>query len=180
MTIVRTYALAMELPEGKRAGYYAQIVKALAQKAPVFDRDKELLIFAELEQRQAAEPIMEQYAVPAELLDLLLLPEAARLRPSFSDYGFTSLLQRHYVYADTVSAFRLRALTDATDTSPAATSRPPDPVSAAAQLEEHVLADWLEANGERCFAIERQHDVLAARIAMAYGCTVDWLVEPYE
>lgn len=73
------FGLAMDLPEDKRAGYYAQIVKALAGKASLFDRDKELLIFSTPQEREQAKPIMNQYSVPCEEFDLLLLPSTVRM-----------------------------------------------------------------------------------------------------
>ncbi|MED4601130.1 hypothetical protein P9314_10490 [Paenibacillus validus] len=183
MDFMLKYALAMHMPEGKRAGYYAQIVKALAERTSLFDRDKELLIFSSPEERSAAEPVMTQYAVPAEPIDLLLLPASLQARPTFTDFGFVSRLeQQPYLYADMAALFQL--------THAPAASRSYEPASAAAQLDEHVLADWPAAfdpdgkdgagddYGRTIFAIEAQHDRLVEAIAEAYGCAVQWRYRP--
>lgn len=179
MEFMLKYALAMDIPEGKRAGYYAQIVKALAERTALFDRDKELLIFSTPEEREAAGPVMTQYAVLAEPIDLLLLPACFQARPAFTDFGFVSRLeQQPYLYAGTVALFQLVPAPSA--------ARSFEPGSAAEQLDEHLLADWpavsgsegADGRGRLTFAIEAQHDRLAEGIAAAYGCAVQWLYKP--
>lgn len=172
MDLHMKYGLAMDLPEDKRAGYYAQIVKALAGKANLFDRDKELLIFSAVQERSDAKPIMSQYSIPYEELDLLLLPAAVRTRPTFGDYGLISRLENAYVYADMASVGKL------TKPEKASSDRSYEPEQAAAQLEEHVLADWTSSSlspGESFYVLERQHVELAEGIARAYGCSIEWI-----
>ena len=55
--------LLMDLPDNKVPGFYAQIVKALAGKVQLFDRDKEMLIVSDEEQKLAALAIMAHYKV---------------------------------------------------------------------------------------------------------------------
>ncbi|TVY09620.1 hypothetical protein [Paenibacillus cremeus] len=164
----RKFALAMDLPEGKRAGYYAQIVKALAGKAALYDREKELLIFATEEERSEAEPIMEQYAIPWEPMDLLQLPAPVQTYRTFDDFGFISRLDNVYVYADLISVFQL-----APDQ---ALGRQAEPQGALAQLDEHLVALCPTGSGaaDALCAIETQHRELADGIARAYGCHVHW------
>ncbi|SDC73332.1 hypothetical protein SAMN02799630_01327 [Paenibacillus sp. UNCCL117] len=172
-----TYALDLSLPGGKRPGYYAQIIKALAERTTVSDRDKELLVFASAGDREAALPVMAQYAVPTEELDLLLLPNSFRPRPAFTDYGFRSRLERAYLYAATAVLFQLQPAAGSDD-SAAGAARSPEPRLAAAQLEEHLLGDWKAPDEGTCFAMGAEHDELAVGIARAYGCTVHWLYRP--
>ncbi|WP_235941408.1 hypothetical protein [Paenibacillus puerhi] len=167
-----TYALDMALPGGKRPGYYAQIIKALAERATVFDRDKELFIFLSASDRESALPVMSQYNVPAEPIDLLLLPESFTPRPTFTDFGFVSRMERFYLYADTAVLFRLFPA------SPSSQGSFSNPVSAALQLEEHLLGHWVGAEGQTAYAMESQHDELAVGIARAYGCSLEWLYKP--
>ncbi|ALS21348.1 MULTISPECIES: hypothetical protein [Paenibacillus] len=166
------FGLAMDLPEDKRAGYYAQIVKALAGKASLFDRDKELLIFSTPQEREQAKPIMNQYSVPCEEFDLLLLPSTVRMSPSFEDYGFITRLENAYLYADMAVVCKLNKPEEPS-------SRAYEPEQAAAQLEEHLLAYWSsDDDGAAVYTLEKQHAELAEGIARAYGCSVEWICGP--
>ncbi|CAG7620435.1 hypothetical protein PAECIP111802_00667 [Paenibacillus allorhizosphaerae] len=169
MDYIRKWALAMDLPEGKRAGYYAQIVKALAGKASLFDREKELLIFSSEAERNEAVPVMEQYAIPWEEMPLLLLPAPVTLYRTFSDFGFTSRLENVYVYADLVSLFYLEGAAAMSESF-----RSAEPDAALAQLEEHLLAASQADADQVLYAIETQNQPLAERIAKAYGSSVRW------
>ncbi|WP_019533041.1 hypothetical protein [Paenibacillus ginsengihumi] len=170
----RKYGLLMNMPEGKRAGYYAQIVKALASQAPPFDRDKELLVFSSPEERSAACRVMEQYGIPYEEMPLWLLPETAKLAPCFDDYGFVSRLERAYVYAELVSLFLLKAAEPGGGSAGCS-----DASSALLQLEEHMIAKFSPAGGDPLYiaggAIETQHRELAEGIGKAYGCSIEWI-----
>ncbi|KPV61187.1 hypothetical protein QJ48_01270 [Paenibacillus sp. A3] len=171
---VLKYAAALELPEDKRAGYYAQIVKALAGKTALFDRDKELMIFSSPEELERLKPILEQYAIPSEELSVLLLPAPVTTYPAFGDYGFVSRLENVYLYAELVAVFRLRAAADKNDPL----GRAFEPQQAEAQLEEHLLAAWPETGGGSAFAIEAQLAELAEGIARAYCGVVEWIYSP--
>ncbi|MFB0845544.1 hypothetical protein [Paenibacillus oleatilyticus] len=173
---VLKYAAALDLPEDKRAGYYAQIVKALAEKTALFDRDKELMIFSSPEELGQLMPILEQYAVPFEELNVLLLPAPVTTYPAFGDYGFVSRLENVYLYAELVAVFRLRTAPDTNG----ALGRAFEPQQAEAQLEEHLLAAWPEPGGGTAFAIEAQLVELAEGIARAYGGAVEWIYSPEE
>ncbi|MDQ1912966.1 hypothetical protein RAC89_21460 [Paenibacillus sp. GD4] len=160
------YALLMDIPEGKRAGYYAQIIKALADRAPVFDRDKEMLIFSSAAEREAAHGIMQQYSVPFEEMELLLLPAPVQAAPTLDDFGFTSRMENVYVYAHLALAGQLASMES---------GRSSEPLLAMEQLREHLLAFGSLEDGASYFVIEEQHRELAERIAAAYGCRVNWL-----
>lgn len=171
---VLKYAAALNMPEDKRAGYYAQIVKALAGKTTLFDRDKELMIFSSPEERDRLKPILEQYAIPSDELSVLLLPAPVTTYPTFGDYGFVSRLENVYLYAELVAVFRLRAAADTNGPL----GRAFEPQQAEAQLEEHLLAAWPEPGGGSAFAIEAQLAELAEGIASAYGGVVEWIYSP--
>lgn len=166
------FGLAMDMPEDKRPGYYAQIVKALAGKASLFDRDKELLIFSTSQEREQAKPIMSQYSIPFEELDLLLLPSAVRISPSFDDYGFITRLENAYLYADMAVVCKLKR-------PEVPSGRAYEPEQAAAQLEEHLLGYWnSNDNSGTVYTLEKQHAELAEGIAHAYGCSLEWIYRP--
>ncbi|WP_259619531.1 hypothetical protein [Paenibacillus doosanensis] len=161
MEPIRTFGLDMDLPEGRRPGIDTQIIAELAESSPPIDRDKELLIFGSRRQQEEARAVMERHGVACENFDLLLFPDGAELRPSFTDYGFTSSQGgRIYAYADAVFLYTLR-------------SRGPqaEPSQALLQMEEHLLASF-EQNGEMCCAADIQSDELMERIARAYGCEI--------
>ncbi len=63
----------MDLPEGKIPGFYAQIVKALAGKVDLFDRDKEMLIVSNEEQQLAALDVMAHFNIETTMMQLRLL-----------------------------------------------------------------------------------------------------------
>ncbi|GAA4858043.1 hypothetical protein GCM10023310_41510 [Paenibacillus vulneris] len=163
MKPIRKYGLSMELPEGKLPGFYAQIIKALAEKSPPFDRDKELLIFSTPGDREHAYGIMKQYKIPFDELDLLLLPEPASPEPAFTDYGFVSRSGHAYVYQDNVCLFTLEA------EDPLA-----EPAPARQQMEEHLLA-VCEDGKNTLFITDCQSDELMSGIARAYRCTVNFI-----
>ncbi|MEC0210631.1 hypothetical protein P4H70_16970 [Paenibacillus ehimensis] len=171
---VLKYAAALDMPDTRRAGYYAQIVKALAGKTALFDRDKELMIFSSREELEQLRPILEQYAIPSEELNVLLLPTPVTTYPAFGDYGFVSRLENVYLYADLVAVFRLRAAADTNGPL----GRAFEPRQAEAQLEEHLLAAWPEPGGGSAFVIEAQLAELAEGIARAYGGVAEWIYCP--
>ncbi|AEI42624.1 hypothetical protein [Paenibacillus mucilaginosus] len=172
MPMTPVYALHMELPEDKRAGYYAQIVKGLAGRTRLLDREKETLIFASADDRDAAVPVMEQYKVPCEFENLLRLPSPLRLYPEFSDYGFLSRLEQAYLPAELAAVFRLAP--------EPGTGRPAEPRQAELQLREHLLADWPDEGEEKTYAVQAHQAELAEGIARAYGCRAVWLHRPEE
>jgi hypothetical protein len=156
-------ALMLDMPEGKLPGFYAQIVKGLAQRVSLFDRDKELLVLNTTQDRDAVLELLEHYRIPSEEMQLLLLPSESDLYPSFSDYGFTSRAERHYLYGHLVSTFRFSAVQTAQS----------DPENALLQIEEHLIARFVKDNVPS-YAVDLQFNELMERIAIAYGCTIEF------
>jgi hypothetical protein len=156
-------ALLMDLPDGKVPGFYAQIIKALANKVMLFDRDKEMLIVSSEEERQSALEVMEHYKVGVEPMELLLLPEDARLTDAFSDYGFISRSEHIYLYHKLVNCFHLfeKELGSERD-------------QALQQLEEHLIAEF-NHQGEHVYAVDKQFEELAQGIAKAYRCELQMI-----
>jgi hypothetical protein len=185
--------LSMTLPEGKQPGFYSQIVKTLAARVKLFDRDKDMLVVSVEDEREAVLDVMRHFRVETEQLELLLLPASAATSPLFADYGFVTRLDNRYLYRDLVALFTLH---------PIAADAEPD--LALQQLDEYVIAvlpagehadSGADAsavargdtgngagvdvdvdaviNAGTVYAIDRQHDELAVRIAAAYRCRVD-------
>lgn len=156
--------LLMELPEGKLPGFYAQVIKGIADCVRLFDRDKELLVLERPEDREAVLKVLAKYKIPSEDMPLILLPEEAKLYRSFTDYGFTTRSGRSFLYAGLIALFRLEA------GGPHA-----EPAQAKLQAEEHLAAEF-ETVGGLVLAADRQLAELMEGIARAYGCTA----KPWE
>jgi hypothetical protein len=153
--------LMMDLPDGKLPGFYAQIVKALAGKVELFDRDKEMLIVSNETQKLAALEVMAHYNIETNLMELRLLPDDAELTDLFSDYGFTSRAEHNYLYDKLVVPFRFTLDSPGEDVD-----------QAALQIEEHLLA--LYKNQERdVYVVDRQYEELMQGIAKAYRCRIE-------
>jgi hypothetical protein len=159
----RKYGLDMRLPPGKLPGYYAQIVKGIAERASLFDRHKELLIFDVPDALPAILDFLQHYKVEAEACDLLLLPSHGVIRGDrFDDFGIETREGNVFLDMSYVSGFLLKK------------TRPDgEPAPALMQLEEHRIADVTE-NGQTWHFVESQLTELAERVARAYGCAVEW------
>ncbi|MBD0379154.1 hypothetical protein [Paenibacillus sedimenti] len=156
--------LLMDLPDDKVPGFYAQIVKALAGKVQLFDRDKEMLIVSDEDQRQAALEIMAHYKIETEIMPLRLLPEEAELTDLFSDYGFISRADHPFFYEKLIRTFRIVKTSDQAEVE-----------QALLQMEEHLLARYTE-KGQNIFVVDRQLEELMHGIAKAYKCQIEVLV----
>ncbi|UJF35114.1 hypothetical protein [Paenibacillus hexagrammi] len=157
-------ALLMDLPEGKLPGFYAQIVKALAGKTQLFDRDKEMLIVSTIEEERSVLSVMEQYNVKTERMELLYLPDHAELTDQFEDYGFISRSEHPYLYKKLAQLVRIEAISPQSERK-----------LALLQLDEHLLACYEEGQTE-IFAFDRQLQELVAGIAKAYKCEAQFLL----
>ncbi|MDD9270007.1 hypothetical protein ACFPES_23400 [Paenibacillus sp. GCM10023248] len=155
--------LLMDIPEGKLPGFYAQIVKALAGKVDLFDRDKEMLIVSSEEQHTALLDVMAKFNIPTDRMELVLLPENAELTDLFGDYGFTSRSEHHYLYDKIVASFRFTE-----------DSKQDDVDMASLQMEEHLLAIYKDG-GQDIYVVDRQLEELMQGIAKAYRVRIEFL-----
>lgn len=154
--------LMMDLPEGKIPGFYAQVVKALAGKVQLFDRDKEMLIVSNEEQQRAALEVTDHFHIETSIMELRLLDESAELTDLFSDYGFTSRAEHNYLYDKIVIPFRFTA-----------NSSPVDVDQAALQVEEHLIAQYKDAEHRDVYIVDRQFEELMQGIAKAYRVSIE-------
>jgi hypothetical protein len=153
----------MRLPDGKLPGFYSQIVKGIADRAELFDRHKELLIFRSREELPAVLDLLAHYKVESDLLDLLLLPEnGIRRGPRYEDYIVETNQENRYAVLSEVRFFELTAERPEAETAPAL-----------AQLEEELIVR-LEPPGIRLLAVDAQSEEWAERVAEAYRCGVRW------
>lgn len=167
MKLKQMYGLDMQLPVGKLPGFYAQIIKGIAQDAPLFDRCKELLIFDSEDHIPAAVKVLEQYRVPSDRCNLLLIPsDGIEQDDLFDDYVIITLNENTFVDLALVALFAIHA------TKPDA-----EPAPALLQLKEHLVGHIgpNEVTNETFHIIDRQLTELADRIAKAYNCELQWL-----
>jgi hypothetical protein len=158
---MRKIGLMLDMPVGKLPGFYAQIVKGLAQRVTLFDRDKELLVLNHSQDLEAVLELLLHYHIPSEEMQLLLLPAESDLYSPFTDYGFTSRAERNYLYEHLVSIFYMTE-----SISPLS-----EPKNALIQMEEHLIVSFKDDN-VIYYAIDRQFNELIERIAIAYQCSV--------
>ncbi len=154
-------AVMMDLPMDKLPGFYAQIVKALANKTQLFDRDKELLIVNNEDEAAAVKEVLDRFHIKHEDLELTLLPESSKLFPTADDFGFQSRSGLFYLYTNMVSFFHF--------TSNLLTGE-----EAYLQMEEHLLASYDDMD-VTWYVVERQFEELIHGIAKAYRCEVKFV-----
>lgn len=155
--------LLMDVPDGKLVEFYAQIEKALAGKANLFDQDNEMLIVSTEAEKSTVIEVMAGLNVNTDQMDLLLLPPDAELTDLFSDYGFTSESEHNYLYEKLVVSFRFTEGSKLADID-----------QASLQIEEHLLA--LYKHHERdIYVVDRQLEELMHGIAKAYRCRIEVL-----
>ncbi|NOV03440.1 hypothetical protein [Paenibacillus planticolens] len=155
--------LLMDVPEGRLLSFYAEIEKALAGKAEIFDRDNEMLIVSNEAQKFAVLEVMAQHNVDTDQMALGLLPEDAELTDLFSDYGFTSEGEHNYLYEKLIVPFRFTE-----------DSKEADVDQASLQIEEHLLALYKDDQRD-IYVVDRQLEELMHGIAKAYRCRIEIL-----
>jgi hypothetical protein len=163
MNIERKYGLDIHLPDGKIPGFYAQIVKGIADRATLFDRYKELLIFDSEDHLPPVIMLLDHYKVAAERCELLLIPsEGLEQGALYEDYAIVTRNENIFVDLSLVALFSIH------------TAKPDaEPAPALLQLHEHLIGSLLK-NNLAIHLLDRQLMELAERISKAYGCFVEW------
>jgi hypothetical protein len=163
MSLKKMFGVEMNLPDGKLPGFYAQIVKGIAERAPLYDRYKELLIFDSVDPLPAVLQLLDHYRVPSEQCDLLFIPtEGFGQGDLYEDYAIITRNENLFIDLALTALFFLDA------SKPGA-----EPAPALEQLKEHLIGQWMN-DGVTLYLMDRQLAELAERIALAYGCKVVW------
>jgi len=161
--MIRKLAVEMHLPDGKLPGYYAQIVKGIADRVELFDRRKELLVLDSEDDLPPVEELLGRYKAGFETLELLLLPEDGLRRESlYEDAVIETINGRSYTVWPDVAYFRLTAEGPEAEAAPALL-----------QLQENMVVTVRE-NEWVWHGVERKEDEWVERVAKAYGCGVVW------
>jgi hypothetical protein len=161
---MRKIGISMQLPDGKLPGFYAQIVKGLAEKVQLFDRDKELIILNNEAERDAALKLLAHYRVGSEELELVLLPPESEVSGLFEDYGFVSRMENRYLYS-VRAAFFMFTNNDAPDA---------EPEQALLQMDEFLVARYPGETGT-VYVTDKDSKELMGKIGAAYSCSVRFL-----
>ncbi|NDI33687.1 hypothetical protein [Chengkuizengella sediminis] len=156
------HAVIMDLPEGKIPGYYAQVVKSLANKTNLFDRDKEVLIVNSKNELESVIEVMNHFKINFETCTLFLLPEDAKLTTYFSDFGFTSKFGNTYLYENLTSIFYFTQVQESNTSQ------------AIHQIEEHKLAEY-SLDMVTYYAVEKHLEELVEGISKAYHCEIKFI-----
>jgi hypothetical protein len=158
---MRKFAVIMQLPEGKLPGYYAQVIKALATKAHVYDRKKEILVIEKMNELSPIEQIMDQYNILYEVVPVLHIPNSAILTAHYEDFGFTTLSGNTFLFELSLIIFTLHHTQEDSD----------DYTMAISQLDEHIVASFNLENITYYIAEKHLQDCFYG-IAKAYQCMI--------
>lgn len=161
----RKYGIDMNLPATKLTEYSTRIGDEIGERAALFDRHDELLVFDSPESRTIAEELLDRRGIDHERVELVRLPEGgAKPGPLFEDYAIVARSGNVFLDLAQVALFSLREKKPDGETAPAFL-----------QLHEHLIVDIAFGQAVAAFAIDRQWTELADRIAGAYGCEAEWL-----
>ncbi|MBW7473670.1 hypothetical protein K0T92_02795 [Paenibacillus oenotherae] len=154
------HSIELHLPEDKLPGYYAQIIKGIADTVTIVDRDKTVLFVQSAADADAVEAFVQRYRVDCERALWIALEDSSwelndRL---FTDYGLHTRLGNHYLDLGLVALVALSASGAHSELE-----------SALLQTEEHAIARAQE-NGQQLIAIDRHQIELIEGIARAYQC----------
>lgn len=155
------YSVELHLPDDKLPGYYAQIVKGIADTVTLVDRDKTLLFVKSAADADAVETFVERYRVECDRGIWLQLDDAWRLNDRlFTDYGLQTRFGNHYI--DLVLAAIVAISAEGPES---------DLPSALLQAEEHAIAAaQSQEDGHQLLAVDRHQIELIQGIARAYKC----------
>ncbi|SEN10927.1 hypothetical protein [Paenibacillus sp. OV219] len=166
------YSVEMQLPEDKQPGYYAQIVKGIADIVTLIDRDKTMLFVQTSEDGDAFIAFTAKYKVQCECGTWLLLDDPGwRSNPLlFTDYGIVTRSDNHFLDLQLAAVVSLYA--------PAASAHEgtSELTAALEQASEHALAELPSEDGRWLIAVDRHHIPLMEGIARAYHCRAELIL----
>ncbi|MFC5651705.1 hypothetical protein ACFPYJ_21820 [Paenibacillus solisilvae] len=157
-------SVELNLPEDKLPGYYAQIIKGIADIATLVDRHKTLLFVSGSSDADAIEAFVERYKVPSERGMWLQLDEKWLINDrTFTDYGVLTRQGNHFLDMALTAIVALDGVEPESELT-----------QALQQTEEHTLASS-NANGRQLLAVDRHQVELIEGIARAYHCRAERL-----
>ena len=158
------FSIELHLPDDKLPGYYAQIIKGIADIVTLVDRHKTLLFVGLMSDADAIETFVARYKVHCERGIWLQLDETWWIdNRTFTDYGVITRQGNRFLDA----ALTILIAIDGIDPDSELTQ-------AMQQAEEHMLASS-HANGRQLLAVDRHQAELIEGIARAYHCRAERL-----
>ncbi|USG67528.1 hypothetical protein NDK47_09740 [Brevibacillus ruminantium] len=159
----RMFGIEMHVPSGKLPGFYAQVIHKIGDHVNVFDRDEQLLIVDNEQERDKLAQLLEQASMLGEEFALWLLPASASI-DHLEDIGFESQAGHVYLYTDRVTAFSL-------DLS---SGQQQDRWAALEQMKESTFG-LIPGEAGDLYLTDPEQELLIEGIARAYQVSVNWL-----
>lgn len=160
------YGIEMQVHAGKLPGFYAQVIHKIGDHVNVFDRDGQLFIVEDENDRDSLAAILAKSSMLGETFPLLLLPPSAHVT-NLEDAGFVSQNDHVYLYADRVALFRVAEENTADER---------DCWAAQEQWKEHLKGEIPATDTKPAIFIIDSHLIdLVEGIGRAYSVTLTWL-----
>lgn len=152
------YGLEIQCTDDKPQ-YFQNLLLQMKQIASIFDVDDNLLIANTAMEAKVVKNMLADRCILEEtyVLSLLENPIASSL---FTDYGFITEKNNHFLYQDMVSIFRIES------------GKQEDINMFLIQLEESIIA--MEEQYKKSYIIDKEHKEYIIKVAKAYDIEVSF------
>lgn len=152
------YGLEIQCTDDKPQ-YFQNLLLQMKQIASIFDVDDNLLIANTAMEAKVVKNMLADRCILEEtyVLSLLENPIASSL---FTDYGFITKKNNHFLYQDMVSIFRIES------------GKQEDINMFLIQLEESIIA--MEEQYKKSYIIDKEHKEYIIKVAKAYDIEVSF------
>lgn len=137
--------------------YFQNLLLQLKQIASIFDSDDSMLITDSAMEAKVVKNMLMDRSILEETYSLSLIenPVASSL---FTDYGFVSEKNNHYLYQDMISIFRIES------------GKQADIDMFLIQMEESIIA--IEEQYKKSYIIDKENKEFMVKVARAYDIEV--------
>ncbi len=137
--------------------YFQNLLLQLKQIASIFDSDDSMLITDSAMEAKVVKNMLVDRSILEETYSLSLIenPVASSL---FTDYGFVSEKNNHYLYQDMISIFRIES------------GKQADIDMFLIQMEESIIA--IEEQYNKSYIIDKENKEFMVKVARAYDIEV--------
>lgn len=153
------FGIELSVEEGKKPGFYAQLIKEMAGKVNIQDRDGALYIVKTKEEAETLKSLYINKKAFEEEYELILL-NAPELTDAWNDYGFASDTEKLYLYKDMIASYSFSG------------GLKENREMALLQMEEHLIGR--ETGESAIYFVDRSHIELIRGIARAYNVEVSF------
>ncbi|MCM3617805.1 hypothetical protein M3936_09465 [Sutcliffiella horikoshii] len=154
----RMYGLEIKCADDKPQ-YFQNLLLQLKQISSIFDVDDNLLITDTAMEAKVIKNMLADRCILEETYTLSLLenPIASSL---FSDYGFVTERNNHYLYQDMVSIYQIES------------GKAEDITMFITQMDESIIA--LEEQYKKSYIIDKENKEYVVKVAQAYDIEVSF------